>query len=342
VGNEIQTAANKMKSMLQNKTIQEQFKNSLKENAGAFTASLLELYSGDTYLQECEPKEVVQQALKAVSLKLPINKNLGFAWIIPRKDKGKLKPNFQIGYKGYIQLAMRTGSYKTINADSVPTGYKVVKDLLSGSIRFEGEDDGKGIQGYFAHFELLNGFSKTVYMTKEEVINHAKAYSQGFSNKYMPWQTDFDSMAKKVPLSYLLRTYGIMSTEMMNAVSNDPDLERKSKQDMDEDLKETFDNESLLDEETPETKLDPEKEIKVSEESKEDREKRLMGILTNNPCGVEKIVPYLVRIKAVPVKSKLNDLIESDLCKTTRDKILDDPEYFKGIINKILNEQEVK
>jgi recombination protein RecT len=201
--------------------VQEQFKNALKENSGAFVSSLIELYSGDSYLQNCNPKEVVQQALRAASLKLPINKNLGFAWIIPRKERGVLRPNFDIGYKGYIQLAMRTGQYRTINADAVPVGYDVEKDLLSGSIKFSGSKTADEAQGYFAHFELLNGFQKTLYMTKDEIEKYAKDYSQSFSSKYSPWKKHFDKMAKKTVLSLLLRTYGIMSTEMIGAIAAD-------------------------------------------------------------------------------------------------------------------------
>src|SRR6056297_2860972 len=128
----------KLKEIVNSGSVQEQFKNALKENSRAFVSSLIELYSGDSYLQNCNPKEVVQQALRAASLKLPINKNLGFAWIIPRKERGVLRPNFDIGYKGYIQFAMRTGQYRTINADAVSVGYDVEKDLLSGSIKFSG------------------------------------------------------------------------------------------------------------------------------------------------------------------------------------------------------------
>jgi len=211
-----------LKELMGRDSIQEQFKNSLKENSGAFISSLIELFSGDSYLQSCQPSEVIQQALKAASLKLPINKNLGFAWIIPRKDHGTLRPNFEIGYKGYIQLAMRTGQYRIINADAVPVGINIEKDLLSGSIKFSGEASSKSeAQGYFAHFELLNGFQKTIYMEKKEIIEYAQNYSQSFSSKYSPWKKHFDRMAKKTVISILLRTYGILSTEMISAISSD-------------------------------------------------------------------------------------------------------------------------
>ena len=213
-----------LKRILETPSVTEQFKNSLKENSGAFVSSLIELYSGDNYLQNCEPKAVVMEALKSASLKLPINKNLGFAWIIPRKNHGKLEPNFEIGYKGYIQLAMRTGQYLTINTDGVPDNFLIKKNWLAGTYEFVepvNEKPSKKIQGYFAYFKLVNGFEKTVYWEIEEIKEHAKKYSQSFSSKYSPWKTQFDAMAKKTVLSYLLRTYGIMSTEMMEAVAKE-------------------------------------------------------------------------------------------------------------------------
>ena len=213
-----------LKRILESPSVAEQFKNSLKENSGAFASSLIELYSGDNYLQNCEPKAVVMEALKAASLKLPINKNLGFAWIIPRKNHGRLEPNFEIGYKGYIQLAMRTGQYLTINADGVPDNFIVKKDWLAGTYQFiepVDETPSDTMQGYFAYFKLANGFEKTVYWKIDKIKEHAKRYSQSIGSKYSPWTTQFGSMAKKTLLSYLLRTYGIMSTEMMNVIAQE-------------------------------------------------------------------------------------------------------------------------
>ena len=211
----------KLKGIIGLDSVKEQFRNSMKENSGAFVSSLIELYSSDTYLQNCEPTAVVQEALKAASLNLPINKNLGFAWIIPRKEKGVMKPNFQIGYKGYVQLAMRTGKYRTINANVLPEGYEVIENLLTGEIKFEGKKKSNKAIGFFAYFELLNGFSKTIYMSLEEMTEYSKAYAKGLTSKYSPWNVHFESMGKKTVLSILLRTYGILSTEMITAFGNE-------------------------------------------------------------------------------------------------------------------------
>jgi len=215
----------KLKNLLKVGSVEEQFRNSLKKNSGAFVASLIELYSSNTDLQSCEPKDLVMEALKAASLNLPINKNLGFAWIIPRREKGVMKPNFQIGYKGYIQLAMRTGQYRFINCNVVPGTMDVIENLLSGEIvlkRNENKEEDWVNQkpiGYFAHFQLLNGFSKTLYSTREESIKHMKDYVKGYESKWSPWHTEFDKMALKTVLSHLLSTYGVLSTEMLNVFS---------------------------------------------------------------------------------------------------------------------------
>jgi recombination protein RecT len=214
----------RLKAILYADSVQEQFQNVLKENAGAFVASIIDLYNTDKTLQMCDPKAVVMEALKAASLKLPINKQLGFAYIIPYKDgkTGQYVPTFQLGYKGYIQLAMRTGAYKYINADVVYEGELVKYDKLTGEIEI---DPSKRVSdkkiGYFAYIETLNGFRKTLYMSIEEVTKHAQRYSKSFNSKNSVWATDFDAMALKTVLRLLLSKYGIMSIEMQTALSED-------------------------------------------------------------------------------------------------------------------------
>lgn len=206
-----------LKGILNAPSIQEQFGNSLKENKDAFKSSLIELYAGDKYLQGCDPKAVVMEALKAATMKLPINKALGFSYIVPFKGV----PVFQIGYKGLIQLALRTAAYRTINADVVYEGELVKVNKLTGEIDLSGEKKSEKIVGYFAHIELTNGFAKTMYSTREQVTAHAKKYSKSFGNSSSAWQTDFDAMAKKTLLRNLLSHYGYMSVEMINAIDSD-------------------------------------------------------------------------------------------------------------------------
>lgn len=217
------TKVDSLKNMLNAPSVQEQFKNALAENVGPFVASIIDLYNGDSYLQNCEPKQVVMEALKAAVLKLPINKSLGFAYIVPYKSNGQLVPQFQIGYKGLIQLAMRTGQYRIINADMVYEGEFRTRNKLTGEFDLSGVKKSDEIVGYFAHIELLNGFSKTLYMSKERVTAHAKKYSKAFTQPNGPWTKEFDAMAIKTVLRNLLSHYGFLSVDMVSAFDNDGD-----------------------------------------------------------------------------------------------------------------------
>lgn len=216
------------KGVLNNQTIRAQLKNSLKENAGAFMSSMIDLYSSDTTLQNCDPEKVALECIKAASLKLPINKALGFAYVVPYKGV----PTFTIGYKGLIQLAQRTGQYRTINADAVYEGEYIGGDKLTGEIDLSGEKVSDKIIGYFCYIELINGFSKTLYMTKEQVETWAKRYSPSYTSNYSPWKTEFDKMAQKTVIRRLMSTYGAMSMEMQNVVDEDPDNEAKVNRDI--------------------------------------------------------------------------------------------------------------
>lgn len=238
-----------LKNMLNAPSVMEQFNNALAKSAPTFVASVIDLYNGDTNLQQCEPKAVVMEALKAAVLKLPINKALGYAFIIPfnnsvKDDKGnwvkKMVPTFQMGYKGYIQLAMRTGQYRTINADVVYEGELRKANKLTGEIAFDGEKKSDKVVGYFCYFELLNGFSKTLYMTVEQMAEHAKRYSKGLKkettvesllnlsnlpvapdSKTVGWMGNFHGMAVKTVIRNLLGKYGYLSVEMQQAIVND-------------------------------------------------------------------------------------------------------------------------
>lgn len=215
------TPVQRLKNALSAESVKEQFKNALADSAPLFVASLIDIYASDRNLQECEPGAVIMEALKAATLRLPINKNLGFAYIVPYRNRGKMEPQMQIGYKGLIQLAMRTGEYRYLNADVVYEGELKGYDKLTGHLDLSGEKKSDRVVGYFAYLELLNGFSKAVYWTKEQVIEHAKRFSKAFNSDYSPWKTDFDAMALKTVLRNLITKWGIMSVEMVNAVDRD-------------------------------------------------------------------------------------------------------------------------
>jgi recombination protein RecT len=206
------------KEILNQQTIRAQLRNTLHDNAGAFMSSMIDLYSGDDYLQKCNPQEVAMECMKAASLKLSVVKALGLAYVVPYKNK----PTFTIGYKGLIQLAQNSGMYKTINADTVYEGELIGKDKLSGMIDLGGERSSNKIIGYFAYIETLNGFEKILYMTKDDVVAWATKYSPSYSSgNSTPWKTEFDKMAQKTVLRRLIGTYGPKSIDMQTALAND-------------------------------------------------------------------------------------------------------------------------
>ncbi len=215
-----QSPANQMRIILDSKSTQKLLQDSLKENAGAFTASVLELYKSDSKLQTCDASAVFAECLKAVALKLPISKQLGFAYILPYNGV----PQFQIGYKGMIQLCMRTGAYKYINADVVYKGEYQGTDKLTGYVDLNGKKTSDDVIGYFAYIETTSGFKKTVYWDRDKMEKHALQYSKAFkaykANKIQstPWADNFDDMAIKTVLRNLLSKYGVMSVEMANAL----------------------------------------------------------------------------------------------------------------------------
>ena len=205
------------KNLLNAQTIQAQIKRSMKENAGAFMSSMIDLYSGDKSLQECDPEKVLAECVKAASLKLPLVKSLGLAYVVPYKKV----PTFTVGYRGFIQLAQRSGQYQTINADNVYEGELVGQDKISGMINVSGQRESDTVIGYFAYFKLLNGFEKMLYMSREDVEEWAKRYSPSFNSNFSPWKNEFDKMAQKTVLRRLIGTYGILSLDMQTAIVQD-------------------------------------------------------------------------------------------------------------------------
>lgn len=240
-----------LKQTLGNDSIQEQFKNALGQNSNSFVASIIDLYTGDTALQNCDPNLVVAQALRAAVLKLPITKALGFAYIvvfnnsIKQADGSWVKvatPTFMPGYRGYIQLAMRTGQYRTMNTDVVYEGELQRENKLTGELNFDGKKSSDKIVGYFAYFELINGFNKTLYMTAEKMAVHAKKYSPSLkgtkevtveslkilanstqSSGQVGWLGNFTDMALKTCLRNLLSKWGYLSVEMQGVLTEDTD-----------------------------------------------------------------------------------------------------------------------
>lgn len=244
-----------LKNALNAPSVQEQFRNALGENKDLFVASIIDVYTGDKSLQKCQPAAVIAEALRAATLKLPLNRALGWAYIVTFNNSVKQPdgtwqkvptPAFIIGYKGYLQLAMRTGFYKNINADIVYEGELTYASKLKGEISLDGRKVSDKVIGYFCYFELLNGFSKTLYMSVEDMANYAIKYSPSFgakkpsveslielaqskeSGNKVGWLGNFNDMSLKTVIRRLLSKYGYMSIDMQNAAMKEAEIEATS------------------------------------------------------------------------------------------------------------------
>ena len=217
-----------LKSLLATDAIRRQMKSLLGEKAGHFMMAIVGVVEGTPQLQSCAPQSIINSAIASATLDLPIEKNLGYAYIVPYKDKAQ----FQMGYKGYIQLALRSGQYKYINSVEIKEGELESYNLLTGEFNFKFiEDINKRLEaktiGYASYIEFTNGFRNTLYMTKEQVDNHAKEYSQSYAYdlrkgyKNSNWSTNFDSMALKTVLKLNLSKFGALSVSVQRALQLD-------------------------------------------------------------------------------------------------------------------------
>lgn len=205
----------KLNELLNEKTVQEKFQNCLGSRAKMFISSITNLYSSDKRLVETNPSLFIKEALKAATLKLPLEKGLGYAYIGIRNKT----PRFIIGYKGYIQLALRSKRYKYINADVLYEGQEIVKDQLTGKTKIEGKPKASAKPiAYFAYIETLEGYSKSIVLSKEEIIEHAKRFSAAYDRQDSAWKTDFEAMALKTVLKKCLMTYGLLDVQLESAL----------------------------------------------------------------------------------------------------------------------------
>jgi len=211
-----------IQTLMDHPNVKAQFEKALEKHADVFAAGVIEVVSSDVNLQKCDPQSILKSALALATLRLPINKSLGFAYVVPYK--GIAQP--QIGYKGLVQLAQRTGQYKHINAGCVYEGELVSVNKMTGEVDLSGTKVSDKIIGYFAYFSTNYGFSKCVYWSTDEVSSHAKRFSQAYNyaikngKKDSPWISDFDSMAQKTLLKHLISHYGPMTIEIGSVISN--------------------------------------------------------------------------------------------------------------------------
>lgn len=209
-------------AMFKQDSVQARFQRMLGKKSAGFISSVLTVVSQNKLLQNVDMRTVLSAASIAASLDLPILPSLGRAWIVPYKGVAQ----FQIGYLGYVELAQRSGLYKSINVNTVYEGEVVKWNKFTEELTY-GEQESDTAIGYCASFELLNGFRKVVYWTKDAVIKHAKRFSKSYNSSSSPWQSDFDAMAMKTVLAYTLRHWGPMSIEMQKAMAEDVDAHEK-------------------------------------------------------------------------------------------------------------------
>lgn len=220
--------------MLRDTRTQSYLADVLGEKKGEFVSNLTALVSNDRNLQQCEPQTLMYAALTATALNLPLDKNLGMAYVIPFKNgkAGNTEAQFQMGWKGLVTLAQRSGVVRTLNADVVYEGELKSFSKLTGDVDITGEKKSDKVVGYFAYVKLINGFEKTVYMTVEDAEKHGKRYSQTYrsNNAYTrnssKWTTDFDAMALKTCVKQLINKWVPKDTQMQMAVAADQSVQR--------------------------------------------------------------------------------------------------------------------
>lgn len=201
-----------------------------RENKQRFITGVISAVNTNETLQACTNGSILSGALLGETLKLSPSPQLGHYYLVPfnDKDKGKVA-QFQMGYKGYIQLAIRSGQYKKLNVLAVKTGELEYFDPLNEEIKinlmvdkWDEREEAETI-GYYATFELVNGFKKAIYWSKKQMENHAIKYSPGYKAKkgYTFWEKNFDGMAYKTMLRQLISKWGIMTIDMQSAFESD-------------------------------------------------------------------------------------------------------------------------
>lgn len=237
---------NQIKSMLSTDNVQKRFAEVLGKKAPQFMASITNTVAASKQLKQCPATSIIGAAFVAATYDLPIDSNLGFAAIVPYNEnvydprtkqwKKVPKAQFQMMYKGFIQLAIRSGYYEKMNYAVVYEDELESYNPITGEVKFVEDrskctqrDDGdeSHVAGYYAWFRLKTGFSQELYMSKKAVDNHARKYSQAYrydldkGKKSSKWTTDFEAMALKTVIKLLLSKWGILSVDMQRAIQDD-------------------------------------------------------------------------------------------------------------------------
>lgn len=220
---------------LTNDAVKNQINNVIGGKDGQkFISAIVSAVNTNPALQECTNQSILSAALLGESLKLSPSPQLGHYYMVPFNDKERGKvATFQLGYKGYIQLAIRSGQYKKLNVIAIKEGELKYFDPLNEEIKVElmvdkwDERESTPTIGYYAMFELCNGFRKAIYWSKKQMDNHAEKYSPGYKRDkekgtaWTFWSKDFDGMAYKTMLRQLISKWGVMSIELQSAFESD-------------------------------------------------------------------------------------------------------------------------
>lgn len=216
---------------MSNDAVKNQINNILGGKDGQrFISSIVSAVTTNPALAECSNASIVSAALLGESLKLSPSPQLGYFYMVPFNDRknNRTVATFQLGYKGYLQLAIRSGQYERLNVMPIKEGELIKYDPMEEDIEVrliedEEEREKAPTIGYFAFFRLTNGFRKSLYWSKKKMELHAEKYSQGYRahKGFTFWEKDFDSMACKTMLRQLLSKYGIMSVELQSAYTSD-------------------------------------------------------------------------------------------------------------------------
>lgn len=211
-----------IKDFFDKPAVQAKMRELVDKNAASFGTSIMQIVNSNAMLLDAEPMSIFNAACMAATLNLPINNNLGFAYIVPFRNKktGTTEAQFQLGYKGFIQLAQRSGQFKRINACAVydQDSEEDVHRRLTSLIPTKPQGT---VIGYIAYFQLLNGYEANLTMTLEELEAHAKQYSQTYKRGYGVWADNFEAMARKTVIKLLLSQQAPLSIDMQKAVLSD-------------------------------------------------------------------------------------------------------------------------
>lgn len=226
------TTTNNLPATLSKPKIVARLREHFKNNTAAVISSAISIWKDNALLQKCSDNSILSALAQAGAFNLPITPSLGQAFIVPYKKYDKetktetYEAQFQLGWKGYMQLALRTGQYVKIHAGKVCEGEFRGFNPITGEPQI-GQKISNEVVGYVAYMKLKNGFEKTIFMSIDDMREHAEKYSQSYSydkrngKKSSPWTTSFDAMACKTVLKSLLKNFGILSTELATAIQAD-------------------------------------------------------------------------------------------------------------------------